>query len=275
MEQSSQIPSAPAITDAEFAQIQALLRGITGIHLSDFKKTLVVARLGIRLRARGAHTFSAYYRLLKDPLEAEELQTAVDLLTTNETFFFREPEHFQVLRDYIAEQRPLPSPFRVWSAASSSGEEAYSIAMVLADVLGGGLWEVLGSDISTRVLVRAKKGLYAIERNEGIPIEYLRRFCLKGQGAHEGSMLMGKTLTEHTSFTQVNLNQPLPNLGVFDVVFLRNILIYFQPDQKRKVVEAVVSKMKASALLIVGHSESLMGLTSKVVQVRPTVYRVA
>ena len=275
MEQSSQIPSAPAITDAEFAQIQALLRGITGIHLSDFKKTLVVARLGIRLRARGAQTFSAYYRLLKDPLEAEELQTAVDLLTTNETFFFREPEHFQVLRDYIAEQRPLPSPFRVWSAASSSGEEAYSIAMVLADVLGGGLWEVLGSDISTRVLVRAKKGLYAIERNEGIPIEYLRRFCLKGQGAHEGSMLMGKTLTEHTSFTQVNLNQPLPNLGVFDVVFLRNILIYFQPDQKRKVVEAVVSKMKASALLIVGHSESLMGLTSKVVQVRPTVYRVA
>lgn len=275
MEAPPPYSATPAITDAEFAQIQALLRGITGIHLSDFKKTLVVARLGNRLRHRHSHTFADYHRILRDPLEAEELQIAIDLLTTNETYFFREPEHFQVLRDHLGSLRPVPAPFRVWSAASSSGEEAYSIAMVLADALGGAPWEVLGSDISSRVLVRARAGLYPLERNEGIPQDYLRRFCLKGQGAHEGKMLMDKILTQHTQFAQVNLNLALPNLGAFDVIFLRNILIYFQPDQKRKVVEAVLEKLKPNGLLLVGHSESLQGLSTRIVQVRPTVYRVA
>ena len=149
---------APSITDAEFAQFQALLRGITGIHLSEFKKTLVVTRLAGRLRARKARTFAEYDKIIRHPLEAEELQLAINHLTTNETFFFREPEHFQVLKDFIAGLRPVPLPFRVWSAASSSGEEAYSIAMVLADVLGGAKWEVVGSDISTRVLERARPG---------------------------------------------------------------------------------------------------------------------
>jgi len=267
--------ATPALSDGEFAQFQALLRGITGIHLSEFKKTLLVSRLAGRLRQRKAASFAEYYRILRDPKEAVELQTAIDLLTTNETFFFREAEHFDVLRDFIAAQRPLPNPFRVWSAASSSGEEAFSIAMVLADVLGGAPWEVLGSDISTRVLARAQKALYPLERNEGIPLDYLRRYCLKGIGPQEGMMLMGKQLKDRTRFTQVNLNEPLPDLGRFDVVFLRNILIYFQADQKRKVVEAVLTKMKPSSLLLVGHSENLMGITNRVVQVRPTVYRVA
>ena len=203
--------SAPTITDAEFAQFQALLRGITGIHLSEFKKTLLVARLASRLRARKARTFSEYYKIIKHPLETEELQLAINYLTTNETFFFREPEHFQILKDFIASLRPVPLPFRVWSAASSSGEEAYSIAMVLADVLGGAKWEVVGSDISTRVLDRARAGLYPLERNGGIPKDYLHRYCLKGQGAQEGMMLIGKQLRERVHFTQVNLNEPIPD----------------------------------------------------------------
>jgi chemotaxis protein methyltransferase CheR len=161
----------------------------------------------------------------------------------------------------------------VWSAASSSGEEPYSIAMVLADVLGSAPWEVVGSDISTRVLEKARAGVYSMERNGGIPADYLRRFCLKGQGAQEGRMLMGKVLRERTRFQQVNLNAPLPDLGMFQVVFLRNILIYFQQDQKRKVVEAVLSRLKPGGLLLVGHSESLMGMGDLVDQVQPTVYR--
>ncbi|MDR3670697.1 MAG: CheR family methyltransferase [Holophaga sp.] len=267
--------AAPAITDAEFAQFQALLRGITGIHLSEFKKTLLVTRLASRLRERKVRSFTEYYKIIRHPLETDELQLAINHLTTNETFFFREPDHFQILKDFIASLRPIPMPFRVWSAASSSGEEAYSIAMVLADVLGGAKWEVVGSDISTRVLDRARTGLYPMERNGGIPKEYLQRFCLKGQGPQDGMMLIGKQLRDRVRFAQVNLNEPLPDLGRFDLIFLRNILIYFQNDQKRKVVEAVLPKLNPNGLLIVGHSENLMGVSERVKQVRPTVYRAA
>ena len=267
--------AAPTISDAEFTQFQTLLRSITGIHLSEFKKTLLVARLSGRLRARKVRTFAEYYKLLRQPGESEELQFCINHLTTNETFFFREPEHFQILKQFIAGLRPLPSPFRVWSAASSSGEEAYSLAMVLADVLGGARWEVLGTDISTRVLERARAGLYPLERNGGIPQDYLHRFCLKGVGEHEGNLLIGKQLRERVQFAQVNLNDPLPDVGWFDVIFLRNILIYFQNDQKRKVVESVVQRLRPHGLLVVGHSENLMGITDRVRQVRPTVYHVA
>ena len=267
--------AAFSVTDAEFAQFQALLRGITGIHLSEFKKTLLVTRLSGRLRARKAKTFTEYYKIIRHPLETDELQLAINQLTTNETFFFREPEHFQILKDFMASLRPLPLPFRVWSAASSSGEEAYSIAMVLADVLGGARWEVVGSDISTRVLAQARTGLYPLGRNDGIPKDYLRRFCLKGQGAKEGMMMIDKQLRDRVQFTQVNLNEAIPDLGRFDLIFLRNILIYFQNDQKRKVVEAVLPRLHPHGLLIVGHSENLMGISDRVKQIRPTVYRVA
>jgi chemotaxis protein methyltransferase CheR len=268
-------PSAPLITDAEFAQFQALLRGLTGIHLSEFKKALLVARLSSRLRARKVRTFADYYRIIRNPLEAEELRLAISHLTSNETFFFREPEHFQVLKDFIAGQRPVPLPFRVWSAASGSGEETYSIAMVLADVLGNAPWEVIGSDLSARVLDRARDGLYPLEGNGGIPKDYLHRFCLKGQGAQDGMMLIGKQLRERVHFAQVNLNEPIPDIGRFDLVFLRNILVYFQNDQKRKVLEAVLPRLHPHGLLIVGHSENLTGISDRVRQVRPTVYRVA
>lgn len=265
----------PILTDAEFAQFQGLLRSITGIHLSEFKKTLIVARLSGRLRARRVRTFSEYFRLIREPRESEELQMAINHLTTNETFFFREPEHFQILKDFIQSLRPVPFPFRVWSAASSSGEEAYSIAMVLADVLGAAKWEVVGSDISTRVLEKARAGIYTLERNGGIPKDYLHRYCLKGTGPREGCLLIGQQLRERVHFTQVNLNAAIPDLGRFDVVFLRNILIYFQNDQKRKVVEAILPRLQPNGLLIVGHSENLMGLTDRIRQVRPTVYHVA
>ena len=266
-------PSTPVLTDAEFAQFQALLRTITGIHLSEAKKTLLVARLAARLRARKATTFTEYFKIIRQPNEKDELQLAINVLTTNETYFFREPEHFVILKEFIGTLRPLPTPFRIWSAASSSGEEAYSLAMVLSDVLGGNRWEVVGSDISTRVLDRARTGLYPLERNEGIPRDYLQRFCLKGQGTQEGMMLIGKRLREQVKFHQVNLNEAIPDLGRFDVIFLRNILIYFQNDQKRKVVEAVITRLNPHGLLIVGHSENLMGISDRVRQVRPTVYR--
>lgn len=270
------IPSGFApITDAEFTRFQQWVFQTTGITLSDQKAALVSGRLGSRLRHRKMASFSAYYKLLQDPNEADELQAAIDLITTNETSFFREADHFKVLREFIQSLRPVPFPFRVWSAASSSGEEAYTIAMVLADVFGMAEWQVLGTDISTRVLERARKGLYPMERATTIPKDYLHRFCLKGQDRHDGLFLMSRPIRERVTFTQANLCKTLPRLGPFDVAFLRNILIYFDLPQKRQVVDAVRAQVKPGGLLIVGHSESLTGIADGLVPIRPTVYRVA
>ncbi len=265
---------APAISDAEFARFRAMVKDLTGINLSDQKKALVTGRLGSRLRHRGAATFGDYYKLIRDPSETQELQTAIDLLTTNETYFFREPEHFEILANHIRSLRPVPLPFRVWSAASSSGEEAYSLAMVLADTLGSGEWSVLGTDISTRVLERARRALYPMERATGIPQAHLRAHCLKGQGQHEGMLLVSKALRAKVSFAQANLMKTLPKLGPFDVAFLRNVLIYFEPAEKLKAVETVAAQIKPGGLLFVGHSESLTGLDHGLKPLRPTVYRV-
>lgn len=264
-----------SITDAEFGRFQALVEDLTGIHLSDIKRALVVARLGSRLRYRKVNSFTAYYKLLSDPRESAELQMAIDLITTNETSFFREMEHFELLKEFIRDLRPVAFPFRVWSAASSSGEEAYSIAMVLSEILGASDWQVLGTDISTRVLERASRGVYPMERSGSIPQEYLHRYCLKGRGSYEGMFLVDKALKARTSFRQVNLCKPLPDLGSFDLVFLRNILIYFEAPQKRLVVESILEKMKPHAFLVVGHSESLNGISKRIVPVRTTVYRAA
>jgi len=262
------------ISDVEFLRFQALVKDKTGITLSDLKKALVVSRLSSRLRHRNAKSFSEYYRILMDPEEGSELQAAVDLITTNETSFFREPIHFTVLREHIRGLRPVPLPFRVWSAAASSGEEAYTLAMVLADTLGQAEWEIHGTDISTRVLERARKAVYPIERSTAIPKELLTKYCLKGHGHYEGMFLIDRQLRARVTFSQANLCQPLPNLGIFDVVFLRNVLIYFAASEKRLVVEAIASKLKPGGLLMIGHSETLSGLTDRYKQIQPTVYRV-
>lgn len=201
------------------------------------------------------------------------MQIAVDLLTTNETYFFREPKHFDFLRQHSLAARNRSQMFRVWSAASSSGEEAYSIAMVLADCMESTPWEVMGSDISTRVLQGARSALYTLERARHIPPPYLQRFCLKGHDEHEGSLLIHRQLRSRVQFKQVNLNAPLPELGSFDFIFLRNVMIYFNEDTKRQVVARVIALLKPGGYFCVGHSESLNGITQAVKAVAPSIYQ--
>jgi chemotaxis protein methyltransferase CheR len=198
---------------------------------------------------------------------------AVDLLTTNETYFFREIKHFEFLRTLALKERSRPQPFRMWSAASSSGEEAFSIAMVLADCMQTTPWEILGTDISTRVLEGARRGLYSMDRGRHIPPEYLKRFCRKGSGQYEGQLLIDRDLRSNVMFRQVNLNVPLPEMGQFDVVFLRNVMIYFNNETKRQVVARVISTIKPGGYFCVGHSESLSDITQAVQMVAPAIYR--
>jgi len=263
-----------AITDHEFALFQQLIYKIAGISLSDAKKILLVGRLGRRLKAYELGTFTQYYRMLASGEHPEEVQTMVDLLTTNETYFFREPRHFAFLRDEIIRKRRSPAPFRVWSAASSSGEEVYTLAMVLAENLPNTPWEVVGSDISTQVLAKAATGHYSLARTEGIPPGYMTKYCLKGVRSHADTFLIVPELRKKTHFYQINLTHPIDaEIGEFEVIFLRNVMIYFDPQTKAKVVHNLLPRLKSGGHLIIGHSETLNGITDQVVAVLPTIYR--
>ena len=261
------------ISDAEFTRFQRFIYDAAGITMSPAKKALVCGRLSKRLQAHSLRSFGEYFELLSSGRAADEVQTAVDLLTTNETYFFREPKHFDLLRSLATAAVGRAQPFRVWSAASSSGEECYSIAMVLADCLGDASWEVMGSDISRRVLQRARAGHYPLERTHHIPPDYLRRFCLRGMGEQDGTLLVDRRLRQRVSFAQVNLNTELPRLGTFDVVFLRNVMIYFNGDTKRQVVARVLSVLKPGGHFCIGHSESLNDISTAVQQLAPSIYR--
>ncbi len=241
--------------------------------MTDAKKALVTGRLGKRLAMHELASFGDYFKLLSSRQHADEVQMAVDLLTTNETYFFREIKHFEFLRTQALKERSRPQPYRIWSAASSSGEEAYSMAMVLADCMHTTPWEILGTDISTRVLQGARRALYSMDRGRHIPQVYLRRFCRKGAGEYEGQLLVDRSLRSRVSFRHANLNVALPELGKFDMVFLRNVMIYFNNETKRQVVARVISTIKPGGYFCVGHSESLNDITQAVQIVAPSIYQ--
>lgn len=262
----------PSISQGEFAQFQRFIFEVAGISMSDAKKALVGGRLAKRLTHCGVSSYGEYFRLLQSGAGGE-VQEAIDLLTTNETYFFRESKHFTLLRERAEAARARGQGFRVWSAACSSGEECYSIAMVLDEVFGKTQnWEIIGTDISTRVLHKASAAHYPMERARHVPPDYLRKYCLKGQGSQEGTLLIDGQLRRRVQFGQVNLNTELPKLGQFDLVFLRNVMIYFNGDTKRAVVARIAATLKSDGLLIIGHSESLNDTGAPVRQLAPSVY---
>ncbi len=260
-----------AITDAELLGFSRLMMQAAGIALAPSKKALVSGRLARRVQALGLQTYAEYLDHVQR--DAAERQCAVDLLTTNETYFFREPRHFAFLAEQILPRADSARPFRVWSAACSSGEEPYSVAMVLAEHLGSRGWEVLASDISTRVLEQARAGIYPMERAEKIPQAYLKAYCLKGVGAHAGSFRIAPALRERVAFRAINLNAGLPDVGVFDLILLRNVMIYFDQPTKAQVCQRLAAALRPGGHLFVGHSESLNGLDCPLRSLQPAVYR--
>lgn len=259
-----------AISSSEFEQFRALMRQAAGIDLPPHKASLVSGRLARRLRALGIKRFADYYRLVSSGGARDEFERMVDLLTTHETYFFREGKHFDFLADSVLPLLARTRAPRLWSAASSSGEEAYSLAMVLADRLGiDAAWEVFGSDISREVLDKARTGVYAINRIDGIPPDYLRRYCRRG----EGTLQVDAALRRRVRFARVNLNERIAGVGEFDVIFLRNVLIYFDLATKLRIVERIVRQMRPDGWLFIGHSESLNGFDVGLRQERPTIYR--
>jgi len=257
------------ITDREFALFQKLVRELTGINLTPAKKTMVQNRLAKRLRHYAVRRYLDYYDIVTG--NERECQVMVDLITTNETHFFREPDHFRFLGRDVLAVHEKNSPFRIWCAAASSGEEPYSLAMVAHDRLGDGPWEILASDISSRMLERAARAIYPMDRASEIPEYYLRRYCLKGVGARAGVFTMDRRIRCRITFEQINLNESLPALGDFDCVFLRNVLIYFSQETKNSMVERILRKIKQGGHLIMGHSESMY--LPELKKIQPSVYR--
>jgi len=260
------------LSEREFRLFRDFIYQFAGISLSDAKRPLVAGRLGKRIRQRGFDSYAQYFQCLQQ--DADERQMAVDLLTTNETYFFREPKHFEFLRHKVLPGLPRGGPVRIWSGACSSGEEPYTIAMVLHESLGGRPWEVVASDLSSRVLSQARSGQYPLEDAEGIPKPLLRKYCLKGVGNQEGTFVIGPELRQGIHFRQINLNTHLPPaMGSFDVIFLRNVMIYFDIETKRQVVRRLLPLLKPGGYFMVSHSENLNGITEDLQAVQPSIYR--
>jgi len=264
-----------AISDAEFAEVRLLAMRLAGINLLPSKKMLVVSRWGKRLAHHGCNSFREYLDLINDPGAAAELRISLDLLTTNETYFFREPKHFEFLRDRVLPTWKPGSKRRIWSAACSSGEEVYSLAMLLAARLKHADWEVLGTDISTRVIRKAATGLYDMARAEQIPGDERRRYCLRGIGPQEGQFLMAESLRSKVRFQHVNLNEPLPSVGEFDVILLRNVMIYFDNDTKARIVDRLLSCLRPGGYFIIGHCDSLSVVPASLKSLQTSIYQKA
>jgi len=260
------------ITDKEFKDFQSFIFDQAGISMSDSKKQLVLNRLSKRLRYYDLNRFSDYFDLVHKKENIEEKQHLIDLLTTNETYFFREPKHFEFLeKEILISFRG--GRFRCWSAACSNGAEPYTLAMVLDSSLGSGRWEILATDISARVVGTAKEATYPMAEAEKIPKEFLTKYCLKGVRSQQGVMMVDKTVLRHIDFRRMNLNGQLPDVGKFDLIMLRNIMIYFDLETKIKLVENLIKRLHPGGYLIVGHSESLNGVTNKLTLISPSIYR--
>jgi chemotaxis protein methyltransferase CheR len=256
-----------------FACVVELFRQVSGIQLTTAKRSLVEGRLQKLALASGAPDLDTYVQQLLHERDPEELVRVVDKLTTTDTYFFREPQHFEALHRLLAARGTAAGEFRVWSAASSSGEEAYSIAMVLADQLGLKGWEVIGTDLSTAMVDSARRGLYPMERARDLPGTYLKRFCLKGHGDYAGQLLIHKDLRARVHFGSANLTRELPPIGDFDLIFLRNVLIYFDMAGKAEVVRRVLTRLRPNGQLYTGHAESLANLGLPLQALAPAIYR--
>ena len=263
-------------SDREFKTVCDLMYEAVGLSYNDSKKSLIHSRLSPRIQRLGLDGFAEYITILQDESQAAEFQMAVDLLTTNETYFFREPKHYELLERELATRRSK-APLAIWSAASSFGDEAYSTAMLLSDLQTSGRigsdWSILATDISHRVLLSAKEAVYPQDRLRAVSPERLKRYCLRGDGDAEGQSMMQDKLRQKVQFGQLNLCKPFSGLGPFDVVFLRNVLIYFDPPTKRAVVDRVLATLKPGGLFFLGTAEGRVPCDTPLQTVQPGAFR--
>ncbi len=261
------------LTAKEFNWICNFLNERTGIQLKDGKQAMVMGRLEKRLRLLGFYSYSDYFNSLLQPENALELRLAIDLLTTNETYFFREAQHFNYLCAEILPKHPLSKPLRVWSAACSSGEEVYTLAFLLSEYFPSNKWEIIGTDISSRVLAKARDGLYPLSASDNIPPGLLKKYCLKGSDEYDGFLLVDPSLRKRVKFEHANLIGELPDIGMFDIIFLRNVMIYFEQETKQLVLDRLQRYLLPGGHFVISHTESLNGFKTRFKMIKPSIYQ--
>jgi len=240
--------------------------------LADHKRDMVYNRLVRRLRTLGLDDFGRYLGMLESNANSAEWQAFVNSLTTNLTAFFREGHHFPVLADHA---RKRNGEYRIWSAAASSGEEPYSIAITLADALGmaPGRWKVFASDIDTQVLEKAQSGVYRQEELKTLSPQQMQRYFMRGTGPHEGLVRVRSDLANHVEFGTVNLLDKQASIpGPFDAIFCRNVMIYFDKTTQQDILSRFVPLLKPGGLLFAGHSENFSNLSREFWLRGQTVY---
>lgn len=244
-------------TADDFARVRGFIYRSAGISLAPGKMDMVYSRLARRLRARGLQSFGEYLDLVESGAP-QELEAFINALTTNMTSFFREPHHFRTLAERLA-QLPETRQVTIWSCASSSGEEPYSIAMTALDALAGrAQLSILATDIDTNVLTKGSDGIYPVDQLPKIPAEYRKRFLLRGEGRNDGFVRVKEELRRTVSFRKLNLlDEKWPMRGKFDFVFCRNVMIYFDKPTQLRLLRRIAGMLKPDGLLFVGHSESL------------------
>ena len=269
----------PALSDRELNAIIALVYKKSGITLHDGKRALITARLNKRLKAVGARDFGAYLQFLERDTTGGELVMLLDAISTNHTSFFREAQHFDFLKKTVIPEwltQANRGHFSIWSAACSSGEEPYTLGIVLQETLPADertRLRILASDLSTRVLQMAQQGIYKIERVKDIPTDLLRKYFEKGMGAQDGLARVRPELRQRVEYKQLNLLE-IGDLGQrFPVIFCRNVMIYFDRDVQQRVVSMLERHLAPGGYLFISHSESLNGITHGLKWVAPAVYR--
>lgn len=263
--------AGPALSQQTFASIRELIFNLAGITLTEDKDELIKARLGSRLRVLGIADYTHYLdRVRRDP---GEFSNMVDLLTTNKTSFFREQHHYDfILRNVLPRWREERRPRQIWSAGCSSGEEPYSIAMLLREHLPAADVRILATDLSRRVLTQAKEGVYPEETVSTIPAEYRGKYLrARGPGMPRSYQVL-PTVSSMVSFARLNLMAEWPMRGPFDLILCRNVMIYFDDTIRTQLARRFAEKLAPEACLFIGHAESLFSLSQPLRMIEPAIY---
>lgn len=272
------------LTDANFKRFRDLVFAQSGIHLSEHKRELVRTRLGKRIRALDLSGFNEYYDYIKTDVTGSEAIRMIDAISTNLTFFFRENRHFEHMRDValpeiVADKRKRgDTRLRIWSSACSTGEEAYSIAIVVHEALGDRPpfdVKILATDISTEVLAAAARGLYRKEKLDGVPKMTLQKYFEPDRSSDDREMYaVKKDIRDMVTFRRLNLMiDKFPFGGKFAIVFCRNVMIYFNRQTQADLINKLYDVIEPGGYLFIGHSESLTSIEHRFGYVAPTVYQ--
>jgi len=268
------VASNRALSAEEYEFIRKLVYDHCRINLGANKRELVMARLSKRLRACNIPDYRTYIGHIQTPQGKAELTNLIDAISTNHTFFFREGSHFEFLAKTVIPEHPRGETFRLWSAACSSGEEPYSIAILLSEYLKTVPFQIECSDISTKILAKAQEGIYPLERLGDMRRDWLYRYFQKGRGQADGLYRVKDSVRKNLHFRQLNLMSPtFPFNQPQHVIFCRNVMIYFDKATQEDLVNRFAKYLVPGGYLIIGHAESLTGIKHPYKTVRPAIYQ--